>query len=572
MFFNYIAKKNTMKSLYSITFDTVKNFPIATLINVLVIILAAFTELIGFSLLLPFLETLLNDNLNEISQFSKYILNIFNFIGLNFEIKNFLILFGILLILKHIFLSFSTWQITRVWSELIALSRKKLLNNLLFTRFNFFNSLSLGGLVNTINREAEAPANAYSITCHLIVSLLQSLMLITLSFFVSWKITLGAIVVSVFVVFILKGFIDSTKKLGKKDTFVRSIFNKKFVEIMSSLKHLKVSGEENIIKRILFTNIEKINQNTKKFIFFQENIRCFQNIFFTLTLLFGIYYLLVNISFPIEKIAVLAALFLRLTQGVGRIQKFSHKLAQSEAPYRKINELNENLKKNYDKKKIEVKDILKSIELKKISFSYYKKPIIKNVSLKLKIGEILLIKGSSGIGKTTLVDIICGLLNPLEGEILIDNKRIDPSITKLRKKLIGYVPQDYFLYNNTILNNLTLSNSKKTNKKKINFSLKLAECYKFVTNLKDGLKTKLGEKGAKISGGQRQRIALAVTFMKEPKILILDEATSALDIKTENKILQNIKRNNKKFAVIIISHRPSVKKFADKIVNLNNNK
>ena len=337
MFFNYIAKKNTMKSLYSITFDTVKNFPIATLINVLVIILAAFTELIGFSLLLPFLETLLNDNLNEISQFSKYILNIFNFIGLNFEIKNFLILFGILLILKHIFLSFSTWQITRVWSELIALSRKKLLNNLLFTRFNFFNSLSLGGLVNTINREAEAPANAYSITCHLIVSLLQSLMLITLSFFVSWKITLGAIVVSVFVVFILKGFIDSTKKLGKKDTFVRSIFNKKFVEIMSSLKHLKVSGEENIIKRILFTNIEKINQNTKKFIFFQENIRCFQNIFFTLTLLFGIYYLLVNISFPIEKIAVLAALFLRLTQCVSRIQKFSHKLAQSEAPYRKIN-------------------------------------------------------------------------------------------------------------------------------------------------------------------------------------------------------------------------------------------
>ena len=572
MFFNYIAKINTMKSLYSITFDTVKNFPIATLINVTVIILAAFTEVIGFGLLLPFLETLLNDNLNEISQFSKYILNIFNFIGLNFEIKNFLILFGILLISKHIFLSFSSWQITRVWSELIALSRKKFLNNLLFTRFNFFNSLSLGGLVNTINREAEAPANAYSITCHLIVSFLQSLMLVTLSFFVSWKITIGAIVASIFIAFILKGFIDSTKKLGKKDTFVRSIFNKKFVEIMSSLKHLKVSGEENIIKRILFTNIEKINQNTKKFIFFQENIICFQNIFFTLTLLFGIYYLLVNISFPIEKIAVLAALFLRLTQCVSRIQKFSHKLAQAEAPYKKINELNKNLKKNYDKKKIEVKDISKSIELKNISFSYYKKAIIKNISLKLKIGEVLLIKGSSGIGKTTLVDIICGLLNPLEGEILIDNKRIDPSITRLRKQLIGYVPQDYFLYNDTILNNLTLSNSKKINKKKINFSLKLSECYKFVTNLKDGLKTKLGEKGAKISGGQRQRIALAVTFMKEPKILILDEATSALDIKTENKILQNIKRNNKKFAVIIISHRPSVKNFADKIVNLNNNK
>ena len=114
---------------------------------------------------------------------------------------------------------------------------------------------------------------------------------------------------------------------------------------MNSLKHLKVSGEENIIKRILFTNIEKINQNTKKFIFFQENIVCFQNIFFTLTLLFGIYYLLVNISFPIEKIAVLSALFLRLTQCVGRIQKFSHKLAQSLAPYRKINVLNQNLKK-----------------------------------------------------------------------------------------------------------------------------------------------------------------------------------------------------------------------------------
>ena len=249
-----------MRNMYGIVLETINNFPIATLINVIVMILAALVEVIGFGLLLPFLEILLKENINQISSFSKYILNIFNFIGLNFETKNFLILFGILLISKHIFLSFSTWQITRVWLELIALSRKKLLNNLLFTRLNFFNSLSLGGLVNTINREAEAPANAYSITCNLIVSLLQSLMLITLSFFVSWKITLGAIVVSIFVVFILKGFIDSTKKLGKKDTFVRSIFNKKFVEIMSSLKHLKVSGEENIIKRILFRNIEKINQ------------------------------------------------------------------------------------------------------------------------------------------------------------------------------------------------------------------------------------------------------------------------------------------------------------------------
>ena len=170
-----------MRSMYGIVLESINNFPIATLINVFVIILAALVEVIGFGLLLPFLEILLKENINQISSFSKYILNIFNFIGLNFEIKNFLILFGILLISKHIFLSFSIWQITRVWSELIALSRKKLLNNLLFTRFNFFNSLSLGGLVNTINREAEATANAYSITCHLIVSLLQFLMLITLA-------------------------------------------------------------------------------------------------------------------------------------------------------------------------------------------------------------------------------------------------------------------------------------------------------------------------------------------------------------------------------------------------------
>ena len=569
MISSYFSKLKSVKSMYGIIFDTVKNFPTATLINVFVIILATFVEAIGFVLLLPFLEIILNNDLNEISGFSKYILKVFNYIGLDFEVRTFLLLFGSLLILKHIFLSFSTWQITRVWSELISLSRKKFLNNLISTKFNFFNSLSLGALVNSINREAESPANAYSITCHIIVSFLQCLMLITLSFFVSWEITFAAITISFLIIFILKRFIDATKKLGKKDTVVRSVFNKKFVEIMSSLKHLKVSGEENRIKKILFTNIENINKNTKKFVFFQENIICFQNIFFTTSLLFGIYYLLVNISFPIERIAVLSALFLRLTQGMGRIQKFSHKLAQCEAPYKKITNLNKVLKINYDKKEVEVKNISNSIELKNIFFSYDKKEIIKNISLKLRIGQITLLKGSSGIGKTTLVDIICGLLNPTKGEILIDNRIVKPEITKLKKDLVGYIPQDYFLYNDTILNNLTLGNSKKLNKNLINDSLRVAEADKFVFNLKNGLNTKLGEKGTKISGGQRQRIALAITLLKQPRILILDEATSALDINTENKILNNIKKCKKKFAVIIISHRNNVTKFADKIINLN---
>ena len=182
---------------------------------------------------------------------------------------------------------------------------------------------------------------------------------------------------------------------------------------------------------------------------------------------------------------------------------------------------------------------------------------------------MVILSSPSGAGKTTLVDIICGLLNPTKGEILIDNRIIKPEITKLKKDLVGYIPQDYFLYNDTILNNLTLGNSKKLNKNLINDSLRVAEADKFVFNLKNGLNTKLGEKGTKISGGQRQRIALAITLLKQPRILILDEATSALDINTENKILNNIKKCKKKFAVIIISHRNNVTKFADKIINLN---
>jgi ABC-type bacteriocin/lantibiotic exporter with double-glycine peptidase domain len=242
-------------------------------------------------------------------------------------------------------------------------------------------------------------------------------------------------------------------------------------------------------------------------------------------------------------------------------------------------QLEENDKSNNDKSNIEKfkyeteNDFIfqDSIKIKKINFSYNNNvEILKDINFDIKKNETIGIKGHSGVGKSTLLNIICGLLTPSSGQILLDNNDISEVYRSYQRK-IGYVPQKIYLVDDSIIKNIIFGQSKK----KFDYNLfddviKKSNLKEFIDNLKDKEDTIIGERGSKLSGGQQQRVGIARALYKKPEIIIFDEATNALDANSENEILKTINTLKKDNTIIIVSHKDSVLDYCDKIFEIKN--
>lgn len=213
-----------------------------------------------------------------------------------------------------------------------------------------------------------------------------------------------------------------------------------------------------------------------------------------------------------------------------------------------------------------------SIEIKDVKFSYGDS-VLEFDSIKIEKGEYVGFCGYSGIGKTTLFNLILGFLKPLEGEILIDGVPLSPENRKNWLKNIGYVPQDVFIFNGTIAENIALG-YKDIDFKKVSKVLEMVSLADWTDSLPEGAQSTLGEGGGKLSGGQKQRIGIARALYKGASVLFLDEATSALDNNTErgiNDMLERLKDQLPGLTVLSIAHRESTLAYCSRVINLEEN-
>ena len=226
--------------------------------------------------------------------------------------------------------------------------------------------------------------------------------------------------------------------------------------------------------------------------------------------------------------------------------------------------------------KSKVKDSLKQlninnkteIKFSNISFGYdERRTVIKDISFDVPNGKKVAIVGPTGAGKSTISRLLFRFYDPTIGSIYINDENINSISQHSLRKIIGVVPQDTVLFNDTILYNISYGDPKAREDDIIN-AAKNADIHDFVISLPDGYETLVGERGLKLSGGEKQRVAIARTFLKNPKILFFDEATSALDSSTEKEIQKNLENMSKDKTTLIISHRLSTAAYADNIIVL----
>ncbi|ELF2942775.1 ABC transporter ATP-binding protein, partial [Campylobacter coli] len=399
------------------------------------------------------------------------------------------------------------------------------------------------------------------------------LLLYTLMLLVNYKITLFLSLFMIINAFILiKVLSPIVKKAGLK----REEAMKNFFEILNTnlnnFKLIKLKTKEDGVLNLFKTQSEifaKANITN-------ESVSAMPRIYLEgvgfCVLVFIVVFLVFknqsDISGILATISIFVLALYRLMPSANRIITSYHDLLYYRSSLDIIYQILKQKEESLGEEKI---DFDKELRLENLSFGYKdKKNLFTCLNLSIKKGEKIAFIGESGCGKSTLVDIIIGLLSPREGRVLVDKNELNMKNVKNYRQKIGYIPQNIYLFNDSIAKNISFGDE--VDEEKLQRVIKQANLEHFVKNLPQGVQTKVGDGGSNLSGGQKQRIAIARALYLDPEILVLDEATSALDTESEARIMDEIYKISKDKTMIIIAHRLSTITRCDSIYRLEHGK
>ena len=442
---------------------------------------------------------------------------------------------------------------------------------------SFYKKNQTGDLMNRISEDVSrvrmyvGPAIMYST---------NTITLLVITFFYMYKqspeltlYTVSPLPILSFTIYKLSRIINIKSKIVQESLSNLSSFSQ---EIFTGIKIVKsYSMQDSIADK--FEEISQVNKEN------QVSLAKMQALFFPLMiLLIGVSNIFViyiggkqYLDGSIESIGIIAEFIIyvnMLTWPVASLGWISSIVQQAEASQKRINEF---LKEKSEIKNVKngIRKVNGKIEFKNIFFKYSESNVqaLNGISFLIKPKSSLGIIGVTGSGKTTALKLITRSYNISSGEILLDDHSLNKiDLTHLRKN-IGVVPQDSFLFSDTIINNIRFGNEK-VSKKEIEEVCEIAGIHKEILKFKDQYNTMLGERGVNLSGGQKQRVCIARALVKKPKILILDDCLSALDTETEEKIIKSLNKYIKDTTTIISSHRISSIQNLDKIIVLNDGK
>ena len=365
-------------------------------------------------------------------------------------------------------------------------------------------------------------------------------------------------------------------RFGKIRAKQTQILNKHLIQTFRAIRNIKIANiQKNFIyffKKNCYSEIRvRTNQNI-----IQQLPRGILELIGVVTVVFLILILnIIDVDFEnsVSFIGIFFLCMIRLLPAINRILQSIQALRYGKSTINiLISELNskDNLQQiNSNKISKSFNENFKTLEFKDVNFSYDKnKKVLNNLSFIIKHRQIIGISGESGSGKSTILDLISGLIKEDSGQILINGKEDFVASNEWQKK-IGFVFQDTYLLDDTLKKNIAIGvKDEDIDDKKIDFSIKYSQLDKFVNTLKDNIEQNFGDIEQRLSGGQKQRIGIARALYNNPEILILDEATSALDYVTEKKILSILTELKKKCTIIIVSHKENTLKICDKIIEL----
>jgi len=523
--------------------------------------LSMILETLGIGLIIPFMQALVTDGINQhlanfLNFFSIYPTSKYNLIFILIALLAFVYTF------KASFLTYFSYIHVKLLSDLRISLSNRLYYIYLNKPYSFHLNNNSSKLIRNIN---EIDLVAYVIKS-LILLINETVVFLGISAFVIFYEPKGSLIVILFLgtfgYLFFKKIQIKVKKWGKT-RHIHTGFSLKYLqEGFGSIKDIKILQRSNEIIKAFTTNNKIINLCEIK----QNFIDTLPRLWLEWLVVIGFILLILLMVFQGEELlyivpllGLFAAAAFRLMPSLARImnsvQGIFYNRPAVDSIYKEFNQ--ESFQNNINEISSTKIFLTKEIDLKNISFRYSDSNpfILQDINLNIKKGTTIGLIGESGIGKTTLINIILGLIQPTKGSIHVDGISISENIKSWQSQ-IGYVPQNIYLADDTIKKNIAFAlPEEKIDNNLVKKAVMNAKLDNLINSLNNGLDTNVGEFGDKISGGQRQRIAIARALYTDPKVLILDECTNSLDVKTEKQILNEVNSLKGKKTVIMITHR-----------------
>ncbi|MBB6622090.1 ABC transporter ATP-binding protein [Clostridium gasigenes] len=455
-------------------------------------------------------------------------------------------------------------------SEVHAEIKKDIFNHIQGLEFKYFDEMNTGELMTRIGEDAENIWQTIGFGLRLFVENILYFVLSTIIlFYLNWKLALACVVIMIPI-----GFIAI--KLEKK-------FGECYGKISDKTAEINTTAQENIAGVRLVKAFAREKHEVTKFLkmnrsYYDLNIQqakivgkyfppieFLTNISLVIMIILGGYFV-INEEITLGVLVAFSGYIWNLIWPMRMLGYLTDILSRNSASAKKIFAIIDRESKVVSKKYgYEAKSIKGEIEFKNVTFKYNDIDVLKDINLIVPSGSTVAIMGTTGSGKSTLINLIGRYYDVYKGEVLVDKVNVKDYNLNMLRSHMAIVPQDTFLFSDSIINNIKFSSDKASEEDVINIC-RAACCLDFIENLEEGFNSEIGERGLGLSGGQKQRIAIARALFRDASLLILDDSTSALDTETEQTLLTNLNNREKTCTTFIIAHRISAVKNADIII------
>ena len=526
----------------------------------------AILDLIGIGLVGPYIALIVDESVRD-----RFVLLIRNFVPFAVDEQSFVILASILLVLVSMFrmiagigcnaaiVIFAELQRFRVKLRLIKMYQD-MPQELATAR----NSADYAQIVNVVTGHYTG-----NVLYYLLRMASDSIILLAILCLLAYQnIWILGLLVTVFVI-VAGGFDvlvkDRLDALGRERNRVDMDSLQRVREMLDGIKEIRIFGKKDQFLR----SFEMLANKTRKILIFGSVVSSMPRYLLEFCALFSIglggVLAFITVKNPIEVVPLLAVFGVAALRAIPIIGSIANSLAIIRANKNSVDLLVEQLEELADpvaqSHDMSIKDAeeFRELKIRNANFSYDNgnTPVLRNLSLDLKAGQSIGIVGESGVGKSTLLDLILGIIEPSSGTIMVNGRNIAENKNDWQSR-IAVIPQQIFLLDADIRTNITLNvYDGMADAARLNEAIEVAALKEFVQSLRDGVKTRVGEGGASLSGGQRQRIAIARAFYHKREVIVLDEATSALDGETEEKVLAALFKVDQRLTAIFVTHKIS---------------
>ena len=546
----------------------VRAYPGRSAVTLAAVFVAGLMDGLGLSMLLSMLTLATGAEHGEPSRPERVALDVVSRLGLQPTAPNLLSLAIGLIALKAVLSLLANRQVGYTVAHIATDLRLALIRAVLGARWTHYLQQSVGRLSNAVATEAQRASETFQSGAEMGVMILNSVIYLGIALTISPQAGIAAAVAGTLMLALLHVLIRISRHAGQHQTDLLKSMLSIMSGKLSAAKPLKAMAREDHVDALLSDQTRQLKRALRRQVISKEALTALQEPLLAILVGVGFFLCLTMLDMPLAQVLIMLFLLARVVNYLSKAQRAYQQVVVRESAYWSMAEAIEAARAQSERSGGDASvSLAREIRFEDVSFGHEGgRPVLDRQSLLLPVNQLTVLVGPSGAGKTTVLDLLVGLLEPEAGRILVDGVPLSTIDLRHWRRQIGYVPQDSVMVDESVAHNLTLGESIPDTE--VRAALQAADALDFVEAMPQGMRSRVGEGGSRLSGGQRQRLAIARALIHQPKLLILDEATSNLDAEGQAAVVETVSHLKGRLTILAVAHQDILIQAADRVYRL----